>query len=318
MIENLKGIHETVIYKENTHLMLYDNTQYEDYPAHWHRPVEIIMPIDGTYSVIINNTTYNLNPNEIIMIAPGVIHILKAPPTGRRIIFQVDLSPINDIFGLNSIVSFLAPASVFTKDTAPQIHEELVALINDSAKEYLGSNDLNVINRMRQESSPIVSENNLCELSIYSKVIRMFTLIGRHHLQRVQSETRSTVKQQEYIGKLMTVCDYIDTHFAEELQLDDIATMSGFSKYHFERLFKEFTNLSFYKYVNRKRISHAEQLLANNSLSITDVAIQSGFSNQSSFIRMFKIMNNCTPTDFRRMKDSSNLQKRRSKAIKHY
>ena len=139
MIENLKGIHETVVYKENTHLMLYNNTQYEDYPAHWHKPVEIIMPIESTYSVVINTTTYVLNPNEIMMIAPGVIHILKAPPTGSRIIFQVDLSPINDIFGLNSIMSFLSPISIFTKDTAPQIHEELVELINDCAKEYLSS-----------------------------------------------------------------------------------------------------------------------------------------------------------------------------------
>ena len=109
----------------------------------------------------------------------------------------------------------------------------------------------------------------------------------------------------------MTVCDYIDVHFAEDLLLDEIASMSGFSKYHFERLFKEFTNMSFYKYVNRKRISHAEQLLGDNSLSITDVAIQSGFSNQSSFIRMFKIMNGCTPTDFRRMKDPDTHEKRR-------
>lgn len=317
MIENLNGIHELINYRENTHLMLYNNTQYEDYPPHWHKPIEIIMPVDNTYTLSINSTTYELQPYDIALIAPGVIHNLKAPSTGRRIIFQVDLDPIIKIYGLNSIISFLAPAEVFTAESAPQIHGQLVNLITESAQEYLGSEDLQNAGTTRKDDDSIISENNLCELSIYSKVIQMFTIIGRQHIQQKQPEARNTVKQQVYVSKLMTVCDYIDSHFAEELQLDDVAAMVGFSKYHFERLFKEFTNLSFYKYVNRKRISHAEQLLADNTLSIMEVSIQSGFSNQSAFIRMFKSMNNCTPSDFRRMKDSDNLESRRAFAIKH-
>ena len=85
------------------------------------------------------------------------------------------------------------------------------------------------------------------------------------------------------------------------LTLDDIAHYSGFSKYHFTRLFRQFTGSTFYRYLNQKRIVKAERTLADPSLSVTDVAMASGFSSMSAFIRMFKIMKGCTPSEFRRM-----------------
>lgn len=49
MIENLNGIHETVKYKENSNVKLFINVEVEDYPIHWHTPMEIIMPLEGSY-----------------------------------------------------------------------------------------------------------------------------------------------------------------------------------------------------------------------------------------------------------------------------
>lgn len=301
MIEKLEGIHETVNYLENTHLRLYDNDKTEDYPAHWHKPSEIIMPLEGEYYIHINNIDYVLKPNDIAFICPGVIHKLNAPIIGRRIIFQPDLSILQSIHGLDSIVSFLYPISVFTEENAPLIHSELVQLVLDIADEYLSGSDAVVPLVQKRKPSHVVSENNLTELAVFSKVLRMMTLIGRHHIQIVEQKSSNINKQQEYIEKFMNICTYIDNHFSEDLSLEEIAEMSGFSKYHFSRLFHDFTNMPFYKYVNWKRISYAEQLLSNPELSATQVAIQSGFASQSAFIRMFKNRNGCTPTDFRKM-----------------
>jgi len=80
-----------------------------------------------------------------------------------------------------------------------------------------------------------------------------------------------------------------------------VADITGFSKYHFTRLFKQFTNISFYKYLNQKRIANAETLLINPDMSITEVALHSGYTSLSAFIRMFKLIKNCTPTEFRHM-----------------
>ena len=91
-------------------------------------------------------------------------------------------------------------------------------------------------------------------------------------------------------------------HLADpNIGVEDMAKECGYSKFHFTRLFKQFTNVSFYKYLNQKRIATAEKLLADPQNSITDAALNSGFTSLSSFIRMFKIVKGCTPTEFRSM-----------------
>ena len=90
MIEILDGIREIANFKEGMHLCLYDNDNVEDYPPHWHAPIEIIMPIENTYRAVCDNVEYMIYPDQILLINSGVIHSLFAPPSGRRLIFQAD------------------------------------------------------------------------------------------------------------------------------------------------------------------------------------------------------------------------------------
>lgn len=298
MIKYLDGMHETPDYRENTHLILYKNNYSESYPPHWHFPIEFLMPISNSYTVVVDDMEYVVKPNEILYIGSGVIHSTIAPASGERYFFQIDVSRLKSIAGINNILSFIGPVSHFTSENYPDIHATLVELFKDICEEYYADDEL--VNPATSNSrTSLFSNSTLCEPIIYGKLLTMLTVIGRSYLANVDSETTSDIKKKEYIDKFMSICKYIDEHFAEDLNLDDIAKMAGFSKFHFSRLFKQFANVSFYKYVNQQRISYAEQLLANPDISVTQVAIQSGFSSSSSFIRMFKQFKNCTPTDFR-------------------
>ena len=128
----------------------------------------------------------------------------------------------------------------------------------------------------------------------------LFVSIGRNHINDMDlfPNTKSH-KQQEYLQKFNDVLDYIDSHYTEELTLDDIADFSGFSKYHFTRLFKQYTDSTFYDYLSFRRIKSAEELLAKPELSITEIALQSGFSSISTFNRIFKQKKGCTPSEYR-------------------
>ena len=67
------------------------------------------------------------------------------------------------------------------------------------------------------------------------------------------------------------------------------------------RLFKDKTGVSVSDYITRTRISKAEVLLSNGSLSVKDVAYSVGFPDQMYFSRVFKKINGRTPTQFREM-----------------
>lgn len=282
MIEHLTGIHETVEYNRVSQIRLYNNAEYEDYPAHWHTPIEIVMPTKNNYTALLGKETIELNTGDILLICPGVIHALRSPETGERIIFQAEIGILREIPEVESTLSLIAPAILISQDTAPMIYEQIRDIILAINQEYH-------------------SNISLSSAAIYSKVLEMFVLIGRNYTENVKRFNIGNQKQKEYTEKFIQICNYINEHCTEDLTLDEIAAIAGFSKYHFSRLFKQFSNVTFYKYLNQKRISYAEILLADSSNSITEVALRSGFSSLSAFIRMFKLIKQCTPTEFRNM-----------------
>lgn len=285
MIESLNGIFETINYKQSTSIKLYDNDEYEDYPAHWHTPPEIIMPTENIYTVECYNQIITLREGDIILICPGCIHTLYAPEKGRRIIFQADINPLRFMKEIETLVTIISPLIVITPENFPSIYDKLKSLLLEIKDEYLSSS------------------TSFSEVSIYSKTLEIITLIGRSRAAAGMetSSPDAPRKHEEYIEKFIEICNYISVHCSDELNLEAVASMSGFSKFYFSRLFKQFTNVSFYKYVNQKRIEKAAEMLTEPNISITNVALSCGFESLSSFIRMFKIVKGCTPTEFRNM-----------------
>lgn len=281
MIESLRGIQETVNFKENTKLRLYANEENENYPSHWHAPLEIVMPLQNQYRVTCCNNSFSLREGDILLINPGIVHSMEAS-LGRRLIFQADFTLLHGIKELEATLSIISPALLITAEDVPEAHEQIKNIMLEISDEYF-------------------ADAPLSEASIYSKLIEIFVLIGRSYSPNAKCFNNSISKQREYTERFMYICDYIIEHYNEDLTLDYIADLSGFSKYHFSRLFKQFTNLSFYKYLNKKRIENAEKLLMDQELTITTVALRCGFSSLSAFIRMFKIIKDCTPTEFKNM-----------------
>ena len=283
MIKILNGVRETVSYDVSRTLMLYHNVDYEEYPFHWHTPVEVIMPLINGYHVELpSDVHYHLRENDIIFLRPGMLHKLYAQE-GERIIFQFNTNILNTLDDFDDFFPPSLPAILITPEENPEIHEECVKLMKIIMDEYL-------------------SNAPLKDASVYGSLLQLLVLINRNSANSnvVFSDVKQS-KQKEYRDKFVNVTDYIKQHCNEEISLDDIAEMSGFSKYHFSRLFKEYTGTSYYKYLNQKRIEFAEQLLLDPEINITEAAVRSGFNSISAFIRMFKQIKGCTPTEFRSM-----------------
>jgi len=283
MIENLKGMHETVNYKKDTNLRLYNNEQAEEYPMHWHTPIEIIMPVENVYSVIAGSRTIIIEPDDIIFICPGVIHALKAPASGSRIIFQAEISMFHSIHEFEAILSIMSPVFKISKNDTPAIYQKIHNLVLQINEEYNRAN------------------NVLMETVIYEKLLNIFILVGRNYTHNLRHNDAGYQKHKEYTEKFVSICNYINEHCTEDLSLEEISSIAGFSKYHFTRLFKQFTTTTFYRYLNQKRIEHAQNMLAYPGIPVTEVALSSGFQSLSAFIRMFKLINQCTPTEYRNM-----------------
>jgi AraC family transcriptional regulator len=99
--------------------------------------------------------------------------------------------------------------------------------------------------------------------------------------------------------KLQQSIDYIQAHLSGDISLDDVAIITGMSRYYFCHLFKRSTGMSPYQYVIKCRIDRAKELLLfRQDCSIADVAFQVGFGSQSQFTKYFKKWVGTTPKKF--------------------
>ena len=100
---------------------------------------------------------------------------------------------------------------------------------------------------------------------------------------------------------LKQAIEYINTHLGENLSLAAMAAALHISPYYFCRLFKQSTGMSPHRYLMQQRLDHAKQLLRLPELTVTRIAIECGFANQSHFAKYFRRHTGVSPTQFRQM-----------------
>ncbi|MHC4884700.1 MAG: helix-turn-helix domain-containing protein [Planctomycetota bacterium] len=93
---------------------------------------------------------------------------------------------------------------------------------------------------------------------------------------------------------------YIRDHFREEICRADVASACHLSESHFSRLFKKCTGMGFTETLNTTRVNHARELLARTSTPLLQVALLSGFQDQSYFCKVFRRHTGTSPRAYRR------------------
>lgn len=104
---------------------------------------------------------------------------------------------------------------------------------------------------------------------------------------------------QQMPTTLKALANYLDEHFTEELSLDDLCTLSGYSPSHLIRRFKQYFGMTPHAYIINKRIQYGQQQL-KKGISIIDTALDAGFADQAHFQRTFKRLVAATPNQYRK------------------
>ena len=107
-------------------------------------------------------------------------------------------------------------------------------------------------------------------------------------------------KTQEYLGGLspyqkQRAIDYIQAHLGRELGLTEVSQLVGLSQYHFVRQFKKSVGITPHQYVMQQRVEMAKRMLKRQTIPLSDIAFDCGFSNQSHLGRVFKRYTGTTP-----------------------
>lgn len=274
--------HEIVNYRDSSTIRIWYNEQPENFPSHWQNSLEIILPVSDCYYAVTNDTTHCIQEGEIYFIPPGELHSLYPPPEshGIRFVYLFDLCVMTHLKDFAGIQPLLSTPFLINRDNSPEIYQDIFNLLMTMQFEYF-------------------RKNLYSEITVYSLLMTMFVKLGTNYSNMLATADLQAGKQREYVKQFNDLLAYIDKHYMDALTLEDMASLMGFSKFHFSRLFKDYTGYTFCDYLNYRRIKATEDLLPRPELPITEIAMQVGFSSISTFNRLFRVYKKCSPSEYR-------------------
>ena len=165
---------------------------------------------------------------------------------------------------------------------------ELVVMISRAAVE--GGAELN---RLLGMNYSFIGE--LSALNTFDEVCLWLTRVLDKFMDTVYG-TRATPNML----LLRNAASFISLHYADNISLEDVASEVHVSPYYLSHLFREELSITFIEYLTRTRVDKAKQLLADQQLSVSEVAHSVGYDDSGYFSRVFKKMTGRTPASYRR------------------
>ncbi len=262
------------------------STGYEErsYQAHWHSYGEIVLVGPGKTNVfMVNRNTYELVEGDFLLVWPMEMHSIIDADRKESLVIQFSNAFINSLFDLQRIMHFYRNLHVLCIHSHPELVSKLGGIANRMKEAFL--------------SGAADRELRCCMLLMEF----MMTLDQSREefvpeLRRGDSRSYSDTVMR----RMIMVTDYIKNNLtADDLSQGTMAEMAGISRDYFSRIFRSVTGTNYSKWLNMIRLEKATGLLADRELTLTEIAMRSGFQSISSFNRVFHTEKGMSPGEYR-------------------
>ena len=260
--------------------------QERSFQAHWHSYGEIILVGLGEANVfMVNQATYELAEGDFILIWPMEMHAIINADRKESLVIQFSNGFVNSLFDLQRIMHFYRNLHVLCIHTHPRLVSRLRNIVDKMKEIYLAAGP--------------DRELRCCML------LMEFMLTLDEHREEFIPEIKNGVSYSytdTVMHRMILVTDYIKNNLtADDLSQAAMAEMAGISRDYFSRIFRNVTGMNYNKWLNMIRLEKATELLANQEMTITEIAMLSGFQSISSFNRVFHAEKGMSPGEYRTM-----------------
>ena len=279
---------EEELFKEDESIAIFRHKRYLPPIRHSHSFIEIIYVSSGSCENRVDGQPVSLLAGDVCILAPGNIHTLS--------VFSDDALVYNILVRTSTFdTTFFGLLS--DRDVLSRFFMQI--LYGQQENSYLifrtgnRSNLVDFFHFLLSESQEAQSYKNRMMNSLFTSF--MIVLL-RHHEKNVLFPQAHQLSRDK---DLMFILNYIQSNFAH-LTLDGLASFFGYSNRHMARLVRESSGMGFRELVNDLRLKCAVLLLENPENSIAEVMDAAGYSDTSSFYRVFKQAYQQTPAEYRK------------------
>lgn len=236
-------------------------------PVHWHDEVEIIYVRKGPLMVEIDGQKFIGDDGAVYIVSPGVLHMMAAPET-----------PV-DYF------TFLFPMEFISFQTKDELEDEIFFPLRNHTREFRPE----VTNRnLLEKLIPILDElsekngkfGTHRQIQVRIRLLQVVDLLVEYDQLEAKTGRASGGLEKE-------ILIYIQDNYHEHISLAELSEHFHLSEKYMSRFFSERFHMTLTQYVNYVRLKYARHLLESTDLSVTEIAMKSGYPNVSYFIRKF-------------------------------
>lgn len=139
------------------------------------------------------------------------------------------------------------------------------------------------------------------QLVIKALLLKILALLYRGFALEKESSQKVLKFQMDY-NRIIDAVSYIDKNFCQPIDLKHLSQLAHLSPNYFSSIFNHVMSTSLSRYINKKRVDHACQLLRTTKLNICEIALGSGFNDISHFNKVFKAIAKVSPKQYREQK----------------
>ncbi len=249
-------------------------------PCHWHEEVEVVRMEAGGLAVRVDGAEAQLYPGDVAFVNAGQLHQMKAMTRDTR--YHAYVFPLK--------------ALLFEQEDLAQLK-----LLRPLLEHRLGfppvlSGGSVRTEEIRRRMDDIIAWDQSrpvgYEILIKAGLLEMICILaGQNCLVEYHTRRESDVCKDILL--------YVREHYREKIAVPEVARAVGISENYFSSFFSRHLNKNFVDYLTEYRISQSLVLLEATDRSVTDIALECGFSTPSYFIQSFKKLKKMTPLQYR-------------------
>lgn len=255
----------------------------------WHERLELFLPLDGHTRLRMGRQEARLNPGDLLVVDNLKLHhVVDFPGFDSRVVVISFLPEL--VYSLGSPTHdyvFLLPFYSQT-DQGPHILRA-----QDPAAPGLWAAVHVLLTRYFGAADPALQRAG-CKAALLDL---LYHLAG--HLAASEVLRWEFLRQQQRSLRLKPLFDHIRDHYSERITVAEAARLAHLSAPQLARTFKRVAGMTLVAYVNHVRLANAARFLKETQRSIADIAIATGFADQSYFDKRFKRAFGQSPRDFR-------------------
>lgn len=276
-MEDVEGLDNA--YPYTCHYVDVRNTQI---PWHWHEALEINLIKEGAIRVSTTEKTYRFEKNQAFFINRNVLTAMTAE---ENCIMESHL--------FHEVLLGGHFKSIFeTKYLAPITQNrniDLVCIRGESPQQKQILMQLHTLGKLQAQKDQEFQTRNLLS-QIWLQLLE--------EVNRVDTQPRTTRNQD----RLLSMLAFIHDHYHQKITLEQIADAACVSTRECLRCFQSSIQQSPLDYLNTYRIRAAQKLLTETHLSVTEIALQTGFNSSAYFAKVFRSCCGSTPLSYRKEK----------------